>query len=188
MKMKILDDLLPTLHQKAMVRDVHVGPFQTAVVTHNCGMASTPREYAHRQGGPPVKEAGILTGKNALELAIMAYSPSPLEAVIGMATINSLLEVNEKCCANLNAYDLLNEKGNGKKVAHEGHFPFVPELRQTAKELWVIEQYPQKEDFAEYQAENLIPRAEVVGVTCTAFTNHTIEPLFMLERITPKLL
>jgi len=129
-----------------------------------------------------VKEAGTLMEKEASELAQMSYSPSLLEAAIGMATINSLLEIDQERCIRLNAGDLLAEKGENRKVALVGHFPFVPELRQVAEELWVIEQHPHQGDFAQSMAESLIPQADVVGITGTAFTNHTIEHLLGLCR------
>ena len=178
--MKILDDLLSTLNFEADVRDIRQGPFQTAVVTRHCGLASTPRERGHHQDTPPVKGAGTLRGKGALEIAQMAYSSSLLEAAIGMAAINSLLEIDEGRCVALNAGDLLAEKGKGKKVALIGHFPFVSQLYQVVKELWVIEQHPREGDFAESEAESLIPQADVVGITGMAFTNHTIEGLLSL--------
>ena len=180
--MKILDDLLATLRQGEVVVDIRQGPFQTAVLTHNCGLAATLRDYKHHQDSAPMKEAGTLIGKGALEIAQMAYSPSLLEASIGMATINSLLEIDEGHCVSLNAKDLLAEKGKGKKIALVGHFPFVAELRRVTKKLWVLEQHPREGDFAEGEAENLIPQADVVGITGTAFTNHTIEHLLSLCR------
>jgi hypothetical protein len=45
------------------------------------------------------------------------------------------------------------------------------------KELWVIERNPWEGDFTEAESENLIPQADVVGITGTALTNHTIERL-----------
>ena len=178
--MKILDDLLSRIKGGMVVKDIRQGAFQTAVLTRNCGIASTLREHGHHQHYAPVKEAGTLIGKEALEIAQMAYSSSLLEAAIGMATINSLLEVDEERCVILNAADLLAEKGRSKKIAIIGHFPFVPELREVAKELWVIEQHPRQGDFAEDEAENLVPQADVVGVTGAAFTNHTIEHVLSL--------
>lgn len=179
--MKILDDLLLTLRQGDIVKDIRCGPFQLAVLTRSCGLASTGN-YGHHQNHASVKEAGTLMEKEASELAQMSYSPSLLEAAIGMATINSLLEIDQERCIRLNAGDLLAEKGENKKVALVGHFPFVPELRRVAEELWVIEQHPHQGDFAQGMAESLIPQADVVGITGTAFTNHTIEHLLGLCR------
>ena len=179
-EMKILDDLLSTLGSNESVRDICQGPYWTAVLTSNCGLASTPHEAGHYHDDAPVRDAGRLMDKDALELVQMAYSESSHEAAIGMATINSLLEIDEQRCVDLNAGDLLMEQGKGKRVAVIGHFPFVPRLRQEVEELWVVEQQPREGDFAESEAENLVPKADVVGITGTAFTNHSIESLLKL--------
>lgn len=179
-EMKIIDDILSTLDFEAPVRDIRMGPFQTAVLTRYCGLASTPHHPGPHHDYSPVKDAGQLRDRDARALANMANSASELEAAIGMATINSLLEVDERCCAELNAADLLAKKGEGKRVAIVGHFPFVPRLRRVAKELWVMERNPREGDLPEGEAEKLIPRADVVGITGTAFTNHTIEYLLKL--------
>ena len=178
--MKILDDLVSKLNTEARVRDIRQGLFHTGVLTRNCGLAATLPRDALRQEQPSVKEPGSLLGIGALELARMAYSEGILEAAIGMATINSLLEIDEGRCEDLNAGDLIAEKGKDKRVAIVGHFPFIPELRKIAKEVWVIEKNPQEDDFTEAETEDLIPQADVVGITGTAFTNHTIEHLLKL--------
>jgi len=173
--MKIIDDLLRTLNYDASVRDIRQGPFQTAVLTRGCGLASTPHDSGPHHSRTPVNEAGLLMERDVLALARMAYSESPLEAAIGMATINSLVEVDEQRCTELNAGVLLARKGAGKRVAIVGHFPFVPRLRTVARELWVIERNLQEGDFTEAESEKLLPQADVVGITGTAFTNHTLE-------------
>ena len=178
--MKILDDLISVLNSEVRVRDVRQGLFHTGVLTRNCGLAATLPRDALRQEQPSVKEPGLLLGKSALELVRMAYSESILEAAIGMATINSLLEIDEERCDSLNAGDLIAEKGKDKSVAIVGHFPFIPKLREIVKELWVIEKNPREGDFTEAETGNLIPQADVVGITGTAFTNHTIERLLKL--------
>ena len=178
--MKIIDSLLSALDYEATVRDIRQGPFQTAVLTRNCGLAATPHEPGSHHEKTPVRETGSLLEKDARALALMAYSTSTYEAAIGMAAVNSLAAVDEKRCVELNAGDLLAEKGRGKKIALIGHFPFVTKLRKVTGELWVIERQPQEGDFDENQAEKLVPMAEVVGITGTAFTNHTIEHLLEL--------
>jgi uncharacterized protein (DUF4213/DUF364 family) len=178
--MKIIDDILSTLNYETPVMDMRQGPFQTAVITRKCGLASTPHDPGPHHDRTPVKDAGLLLEKDAVALAYMANSLSLMESAIGMATINSLIEVDEQRCVELNAGDLLVKKGQGKKVVIVGHFPFVPRLRKIAKALWVIEKNPQEGDNTEAEAENLIPQAQVVGITGTAFTNHTIEHLLGL--------
>ena len=178
--MGIIDDMLSSLDYKASVRDIRQGAFQTAVLTRGCGLASTPHDPGPHHSQTPVKEPGLLLNKDTLSLARMALSPSPLEAAIGMATINSLIEIDEQRCTELNAGDLLSKKGEGKKVAIIGHFPFIPRLRTVVSELWVIERNPQEGDFTEAESEGLLPQADVVGITGTAFTNQTIESLLSL--------
>ncbi|MBW1695774.1 MAG: DUF364 domain-containing protein [Deltaproteobacteria bacterium] len=178
--MRILDGLISALEFDSVVRDIRQGVFYTGVLTRNCGLAATlPRDALHQEA-PLVKEPGILMEKSALELAHLAYSSSLLEAAIGMAAINSLLKIDQDVCLELNAAELIKDKGDGKKIAVVGHFPFIPRLREYAKELWVIEKNPKKGDFGEEMADKLIPQAEVVAITGSAITNHTIEHLLSL--------
>lgn len=178
--MKILEDLISSLDLNATIREVCQGVFHTAVLTRNCGLASTLPREALKQEPPLVKEAGLLMEKSISELARMAFSESVLEAAIGIAAINSLLDINEESCFDLNARDLIAEKGEGKRIAIIGYFPFLPKLRDIAKELWAIEKNPRKGDFSEDKADDLLPKADVVGITGTALTNHTIEDLLRL--------
>ncbi|MDD4876073.1 MAG: DUF364 domain-containing protein [Dehalococcoidales bacterium] len=182
MEIKIVDDLITTIKSEMLVKDVRQGPFQTAVLTDKCGLASTPYSYTYRHGDLPVKEAGNLIGKRALEAVKMVYSSSQFVAAIGMAMINSLIEIPEESCVHLNAGDLLAEQGKNRKVALVGHFPFVPKLRRIVKELWVIEQNLQEGDLTEDKAGIFLPQAEVIGITGSAFTNHTIDYLIGLCR------
>ncbi len=178
--MKILDELISFLDLKTSVREIRQGVFHTGVLTRNCGLASSLPRDALQQEHPLVKDPGTLTRKSVLELAQMAHSESILEAAVGMATINSLIHIDSESCVELNARDLIAEKGQGKRIAMVGHFPFIPKLREIAKALWVIEKNPREDDFPEEKAENLIPQADVVGITGTAFTNHTLERLLEL--------
>ena len=119
--MKIIDELISTLDCEVPVRDVQQGPFQTAVLTRNCGLASTPHDRGPHDDKSPVAKAGMLLDENVRDLALLANSPRANEAAIGMATINSLIEVNEADCVELNAADLLVQKGDNKRVAIIGH-------------------------------------------------------------------
>jgi len=179
---KILDDLIASLGAGAPTGEVRVGAFWTAVWSRACGLASTVGPNEHEHGATFVQEAGSLAGRSALELARLAYSESLLEAGIGLAAINSLLEVDEAHCLELNAGDLLIERGRGKKVALVGHFPFVPALREAAGRLWVLELRPHPGDVVAEEAEAIVPQADIVAVTGSAFINHTVEHLLGLCR------
>lgn len=178
--MKIIDDLISSLGQESVVREVHTCAFWTAVVSKHCGLAHTLLgEYPHYE---EVRNAGGLDGKPALELAKYAKSDNLLEASIGMATINSLIEIDETKCIVENALDILMEKGRGKNVAVVGHFPWIPKLRAVASKLWVLEQNPQAGDLPAEEAESVLPQAEVVAITGTSLINHTVEKLLDLSK------
>ncbi|UCG83715.1 MAG: DUF364 domain-containing protein [Dehalococcoidia bacterium] len=177
--MSIIEDLITAVDTEAQLQDIRMGPYWTAVLTRSCGLATVvPTPYRH--GIPSVSEAGFLSEKSVRELVYMAHSNSALEASVGMATINSLLEIDERSCVELNAADVIVEQGQGRKVAVVGHFPFVERLRHEAGELWVIERYPREGDVPESEAMDCIPRADVVAITGSAFVNHTIEHLLAL--------
>jgi uncharacterized protein len=180
--MRIIDELISTLNYEVPVRDIRQGAFQTVVLTSDCGLASTPHNPGPHPVGMPVNEAGLLMQKGAQFLACMANSQSPMESAIGMATINSLIKVDERRCTELNAAELIIRKGKDKKVAIVGHFPFVHQLRKVVKQLWIIERNPRAGDLVEAEADKFIPCADVIGITGTAFTNHTIEHLLELSQ------
>ena len=180
--MKILDGVIATLKEDAPVREVRVSPFWTAVLSRGCGLASTVGPRHHEHGAIFVGEAGSLVGRSALELTGLVHSESTLEAGIGLAAINSLVEVDETRCADLNAGDLLVDRGRGKKVALVGHFPFVPALREAAGRLWVIELHPQPGDVGAEEAEAILPEVDIAAITGSAFINHTMERLLSLCR------
>ena len=70
--------------------------------------------------------------------------------------------------------------GEGKNVALVGHFPFIPQLRQSVGQLWVIEQNPRDDDCPAEAAADLIPQADIVAITSSALINHTLEGLLAL--------
>jgi uncharacterized protein (DUF4213/DUF364 family) len=177
---RIIEDLISSLSGDSIVREVHTCVFWTAVLSKRCGLASTFHEThpTHR----PVKSAGSLTGLPALELAQYAGSDSVLEASIGMAAVNSLIDIDESRCVGENAFDVLARKGRNRNVAVVGHFPWIPKLREIVGKLWVIEQRPQEGDLPAEAAEELLPQADVVGLTGTSFINHTVERLLELSK------
>jgi len=120
--------------------------------------------------------------RSALELAALLRSESPVEASIGMAAVNALLEVDEEACVVINAEEVIIEKGAAKKVAIVGHFPFIPRVRRVVGTLWVLEQRPRDDDLPADAAPEIIPQADVVAITGTALINHTFEELAALCR------
>jgi uncharacterized protein (DUF4213/DUF364 family) len=180
-KMELLNDLIATIHEDAPVRSILVGAHWTVVCSRRCGMASTilgNKPHGHEK----VRYVGHLQERSALELAEFARSDNLLEASIGVAAINSLLEVNVADAVEVNAGEVLVQRGKGKNVALVGHFPFIPELRQAARQLWVIEQHPSEGEYPDEAASELVPQADVVALTGSSLINHTLDGLLDLCR------
>jgi len=64
-----------------------------------------------------VRDAGRLHLKRTLELALYARSDNPFKAGIGVAAINSLLDMNEGDAVEINAAEVPMNRGRGKNVA-----------------------------------------------------------------------
>lgn len=191
--MSTIDALLKSLSADALVAcapvaRVLVGAFWTAVVLDadppRCGLASTMHggHHGHHLSGPPVAQAGDLQARSGRELAEWLHSESALEASIGMAAFNALLDVDEAACAEVNAEDVILERGRGRKVAVVGHFPFVERVRQAADVCWVLELAPRPGDLPAERADELLPQADVVALTGTSLINHTFDDLIALCR------
>ena len=178
----ILKEIIASLNHDSEVKDIRQGLFHTGVVSRNCGLAATLPRDALKQTPPLVETPGFLLDKTALELTDMAFSKSILEAAIGMAAINSLIDVDESKCSELNARELIIEKGENKNIAIIGHFPFIPKLRGIARELWVMEKNPRPGDYPAERARDLVPQADVLAITGTAITNHSIGELLKLKK------
>jgi uncharacterized protein (DUF4213/DUF364 family) len=181
----ITDRLLDSVQFDAPVQQVLVGAFWTAVVLASdpprCGLASTLRPAAHPEGYP-VADVGRLEARSGQELAALLRSSSTLEASIGMAAFNALLRVDESACTELNARDVILERGADRRVAIVGRFPFVRQARQAAAECWVLELTPGPGDLPADRAAEVLPQADVIALTGTSLTNHTFDGLIDLCR------
>jgi len=175
--MTILDELLDTLDQDAPVRAVWVGVHWTYVCSRYGGLASTLSWEPTPHGHSMVRDVGHLHEKSARELAELARSADPLEVSIGFAAINSLIDVDESRSVEINAGQVLAERGRGKNVALIGHFPFIPQLREAVGNLWVIEQHPTEGEHPASAAADLLPQADLVAITGTALMNRTLDAL-----------
>jgi uncharacterized protein len=180
--MELLIKLLQTLPQDPIpVRKVIIGVHWTLVCSKHCGLGSTiSGEGPH--GHSVVREVGFLHQKSAQELAGWILSDNLLEASIGIAALNSLIEVDESQLTEVNASEIIGRESKDKNLVIVGHFPFVERIKQTTKNCWVIEKRPHTDDFPESSAQEFIPQADVVAITGTAFINHTLEGLLSLCR------
>ncbi len=179
--MNVIDDLLASLQTlpDRPVKRVLVGLYWTAVQGSALGLAATQADAtcceAHDIAG-----VGRLHEQSTHTLAALARSDQPVEAGIGLAAINSSMQVNALTGIELNARDLLLDRARGRRVALIGHFPFADELRRVASALWILELNPGPGDLPAAAAPEWIPQADVVGLTASTLSNGTFDGLSKL--------
>ena len=178
--MDLLELLLNSLPREPIpVRKVVIGLHWTLVASHHCGLSSTVQtEGPH--GESRIRDVGFLHLKTAQELASWVLSENTLEASLGMAAINSLLDLDETRLDEVNAAEVIARESEGKNLAVVGHFPFVKNVQPLTRNCWVIEKRPASGELAEEEARTFIPQADVVAVTGTAFINHSLPGLLAL--------
>lgn len=176
--MEILNNILSTIDKDALVDDVIRGLYWTAVVSRSCGLSSTMlRDCAHdHEDTEPV----LLTGRTAAELARLSLSADIGNASLGLAAINSLIPLDLSRCTEVNAGQIIMEKGRDKNVSIIGHFPFVDDLKGVTKNLWVIEKWQKPGDYPAEDAEHYLPQSDVIAISSTTLINHTLEGLLPL--------
>jgi uncharacterized protein (DUF4213/DUF364 family) len=172
--LKILEDILQCVKADSQIHQILVGVYWTAVKSRYCGLASTMSEPPPHHNNQ-VRDVGQLHQKSALDLAQYIFSDRLLEASLGMATINSLIKVDENRYEPLNAFDIIAEQGKGKVIGVIGHFPFIPKLKAIADKLWVFEKRLQEGDLPEAEMKHLLPSCDVVAISGTTLINHTFE-------------
>lgn len=185
--MKILDDLISSLKMDtAPLTKVLIGLYTSYVEnTDSAGLSSTlmcsgPAGRHSHPKGFFLNDAGKLHLKSGQQLCQSVYSDVLLEASIGMAAINSYVnaEIKYDELQDLNASQLILDKGENKNVAVIGNFPFISRLRKFVKNLYVFELLPKDEkDLPPSELETYLPVCDVVAITGTTLLNHTLDDI-----------
>lgn len=129
--------------------------------------------------GFELKDAGALLGKGVLETASLLRSWQPLEASLGLAAFNSLMEPEGE---QVNVHDYILSKAPGRTVTCIGRFPFFPELAKTAARAYLLELEPREGELPPYAAEEVVPESDLVVITGTTLINKTMQRLLELSR------
>jgi uncharacterized protein len=178
--MEIPQEIIDGIRVDAAVREIRRGIHWTAVASRHCGLSSTMiRDHCCDDDGESDFQ-GSLSRLTALEIARYALSDNIARASLGLAAINSLIEIDQSKCVELNAGDLIAEKAKGKNISIIGHFPFVDDLRTVARNVWVMELHPRIEDHAAQDAERFLPQSDIVAISGTTLINHTLPGLLRL--------
>ncbi len=179
MATSVIDDLLASLPiEPVPLLEVCIGAFWTVVWSEQgAGLASTQRDTQSPHGKSLVRKAGNLLDYSAQEMAGLLQARSPMEAALGMAAVNALLDVDESRLVERNAAEEIMHRGEGKRVAIAGHFPFIQKVRRAAAHLDVLELDPGHGELPAAAAADVLPQADVVAITGTSLVNRTFDQL-----------
>jgi len=172
---KIVDALLDSVAgAEETIGDILIGLHWISVTSRHTGIAHIFR------GDPSFElgDAGSLLGKHVLEVGALLKSWQPLEAGLGLAAFNSLMNPQGE---NVNVYDYILGKAAGKTVTCVGRFPFYPDIARIASRSYLLEMDPRGEELPSYAAEDVIPESDLVILTGTSLINKTMQRLLELS-------
>lgn len=178
--MEILATLLNSIKEDAAIREVRRGINWTAVVSKRCGLASTVAQGGCCGGDTAATERPF-TEMTALELARNCFLAEDSGNVsLGLAAVNSLLDVDTVAYGDVDGLRLVQEVGKGKNISIIGHFPFLHDLEREAKNLWIIEKQPRPGDLTEEEGREYLPQSDIVAITSTTLINRTLPGILEL--------
>lgn len=165
---------------RVRVADVRIGLGYTGVRLEDggTGVAFTFRDLA---GGGCSVFQGIrpLATRPAADLLVLLESPDAIEAGVGLACANALVNRDHPAWLEGDILDHLH-LGSGDDVAMVGHFgPLVEAIRERARSLTVFERVERSSGpiRPREEAATAIPGCQVALITATSIINHTIDDL-----------
>ncbi|NLD27555.1 MAG: DUF364 domain-containing protein [Myxococcales bacterium] len=174
MRTNPVEKIIDTLRGDHPVTDVRICQRSVMVKSKRLGLAYLfPRDASSNEKRNQIRGCGSLTKLGAKELSAYALSDDLTEASVGVAAINSLIDIEEKKVQVRNGKKSLYERCAGKRVAMVGRFKFAEELKKLCAHLDILELHPSPGDLPAGAADDVIPLAEVVIITGTTLINGT---------------
>ncbi|WP_292391493.1 Rossmann-like domain-containing protein [Methanosarcina sp. UBA5] len=167
------------------VKDVRIGLAYTGVLLSENygGVACTPLyEFS---GCPALRFAGSLKGKTVDKLLELVLSENPLEAAVGIATVNALshmlrdIKPENFPTSNIDILDLIKPED---RVAMVGYFgPLVPKILKITNKLTVLEkreiEFPETRTLPSEKAREVFHTSDVIILSASTLANRTFDEL-----------
>ena len=181
--MQILEELIHSLKRDFPVKAAVVGSHLIAVASRRLGLAA---RLPGKEGGEQdscEEDMFALSGRNARDLARWLLENEWLRAGIGMASLNSLLDIEHDKLLETNAKHIIADRSAGKNLMVVGRFPFVKMIQPNVRNLWVMEKQASAGFISEEEGYQLLPEADVVAITGSSLINHTFERIISHCRV-----
>lgn len=181
----IIQKIIDSIHDNAAIRDVRICMHATIVESLRVGMCGHTRPdqaYDVIKRQDVVANHGHLREFSARDLARYALSRLPIEASVGIAAINSILDINWTKVRPARTSDVILEECSGKSTAVIGHFTFIDRLKKAAADVKVLELEPGTGELSLNDAPGVIPAADAVVISANTIINHTLDSLLKLSQ------
>jgi len=173
---KLVDALLESVSgAEEKIENILIGLHWISVESRRIGISHIFRG----DQGFELKDAGAVRGKDILEAASLLKSWDPMEASLGLAALNSLMEPKGE---KVNVHDYILSQSPGRTVTCIGRFPFFPEISRIAARAFLLEMEPREGELPPYAAEEVVPESDLVIITGTTLINKTMQRLLELSR------
>lgn len=182
---QIKNDLVASVKENMAPMDVLVGLNLTAVETKNLGIASTVFDL--KSPFIKIESAGKFKDLTTIQLVNKLKSVNPLEASLGLAALNSTIDISENM-QTINAYQIIEEKAAGNNVCVIGHFPFVERLKKISKKCRVFEKRPRPGDYTSEELFTALPDCKVLVITGQTIINGSIGKILNASEHTYKIM
>lgn len=184
MASRIVNDLLDEAREVG-VADVRIGLGYTAVVLDDgrAGVAYTFRDLA-QEGCSVFNGIRPLSGRAAADLLVLLESRDAIEAGVGLACANALVNRDDAGQLDGDVLDHLDLRPDDH-VGMVGHFgPLVAAIQQRARSLTVFERvaHPSGLLRPQEEAEDTLPQCQVALITATSIINRTVDNLLASAR------
>ncbi|WP_292376821.1 Rossmann-like domain-containing protein [Methanosarcina sp. UBA411] len=175
--------------EEIKAEDVRIGLAYTGVLISGNygGVACTPLyEFS---GCPALGFTETIKGKTADKMLELALSENPLEAAVGIATVNALsqmlreLEPENFTISNVDVLDLIKPED---RVAMVGYFgPLVPKILKITEKFTVLEkreiESPETRTLSSEKAREVLPQSDVIIISASTLANRTFDELLSLR-------
>jgi uncharacterized protein (DUF4213/DUF364 family) len=178
-----------TALEEIEVKDIRIGLAYTGVLLSDGygGVVCTPLyEFS---GCPALGFADFLKGKTAAKVLELALSENPLEATVGIATVNALshmlwdIKPENFPTSNIDILDLIKPDD---RVAMVGYFgPLVPKILKITTKLTVLEkreiEAPKTRTLSSEKAREVLPVSDVIILSASTLANRSFDELLSLR-------
>lgn len=178
---RLYDALISGVFSSETVKTALFGRYWVFCETeYSCGISmATPCESI-----PPIFSEGV-AGLSVTEAVKAIKSWNLTEASIGHAAINAFYNTKEKMSSlnSFESYDNYCTQGidySGAVVGIIGHMSGPDDLRERAKEVYIIERTPRSGDFPDSACDYILPRCDIVLISGSSLINKTLPHLLEL--------